>query len=180
MKKAEIKRRKRVVPTLHDQNHIFESSQVQFETQSATSPRLDQRSSATPSTAPTMDDLMNPAPEPSLNGHHRHNETHRPPMPVDFTHYQPPPADNRRKRSFSTSAGEEPTPPSQSARRNGSIDPSLAAILNNVEAITAVPLSSRPKEDGRTSRREELEKEAARIREMLVAKEREIAALGNA
>ncbi|KAF2149004.1 hypothetical protein K461DRAFT_56210 [Myriangium duriaei CBS 260.36] len=207
MKKSEIKRRKRVVPALHDQNHVFQSSEIPFDTRLSTSPRQPQRtspSSTTPSTAPTMDDLMNPAPDAPINGHspYRHQValsdssgaspqasafdhiSSRAPMPVDFTHYQPPvrsapshanQSENRRKRSFSQSAGEETMQPSRS---NGHIDPSLSTILNNsVEAATT--LSTRPKEDVRTNRREELEREAQRIREMLISKEREIAALGD-
>lgn len=213
MKKSEIKRRKRVVPALHDQNHIFESSEHQYDPRLPSPSRPPQTSTtnAAPSTAPTMEDLMNPAPDhvaSSVSPYHSRAQSHssegayhqlsrpdgsslRAPMPVDFTHYRPPPAhyfppsphgssysENHRKRSFSQSADEESIH-LQQRRANGSIDPSLASILNHTADISATTtLSARPKTD-RPNRREELERETARMREMLIAKERELAELGD-
>lgn len=149
---------------------------------------------------------MNPAPEGPLSGHSPYHHSLGPagglspqpsmydsgtsrgaPLPVDFTHYRPaarsvllpayesPYAENRRKRSFSQATSDE-TPATQPLRSNGAIDPSLAAMLNPSPGSS---MPQRPKEPQATTpnRREELEREAARIREMLTAKEREIAAL---
>ena len=143
---------------------------------------------------------MNPSPEDPINDrspyHHSaegvspqsssYDPNARAPLPVDFTHYRPPSqpshiplyespySENHRKRSFSQANTEEANS-QQPPRSNGAIDPSLAALLNPAPGNSTIP--SRQKDDRPSNRREELEREAARIREMLTAKEREIAAL---
>ncbi|KAF4555572.1 GATA-type transcription factor SRE1-like protein [Elsinoe fawcettii] len=135
MKKSEIKRRKRVVPAVHDQNHAYEHSNMIPQIPMYQPPHQTHTSPTTSiSNHLPLDSLMNPAPEhsPYQSTQHQHNDeagsgtsslsldfdrsTGRAPVPVDFTHYRPPaqgangtaPAmeENRRKRSFSRSNGD--------------------------------------------------------------------------
>ncbi|PNS18862.1 hypothetical protein CAC42_5401 [Sphaceloma murrayae] len=220
MKKSEIKRRKRVVPAMQDQNHAYQSSGIPQHTHSF---QDSSHSQHTPTSNPTpsanrlaFDNLMNPAPDhppyPSHNHAHASSYDHqrdeesahgtslhsadsdhavpRGPVPVDFTHYHParrnentlPPIqydENRRKRSFSQSNSDTEAVriAPQQERQPGMIDPSLASILN-VDTTSSTMLSSRPK-DANQLKREELQREAAHFREMLAAKERELAALND-
>ncbi|PSK38072.1 hypothetical protein B9Z65_1263 [Elsinoe australis] len=210
MKKSEIKRRKRVVPAVQDQNHAYQTSPMHQQPHSFTTPDQAQMTSPTTSTShpnlPSFHNLMNPAPEqPSHHSHHHQHSDEpalgtspysvdldrsqgRAPVPVDFTHYRPrsrenilPPIqqeENRRKRSFSQSNSESEPPNAvlSQDRLSGNIDPSLSALLNSDEGV-ATTLSTRPKDAPRSNRREELQREAAQMREMLAAKERELAAL---
>lgn len=151
MKKGEIKRRKRVVPAVADQAQATMS----------TSP------DPLPSPLKHDDDRAgnNDVPE------HRQSRQHFPPA-VDFTGSftsQPRPHDDEthsRKRSFSMSENDGGPPEST----NHSLDPALAALT----AAAAVQSSE---EHDRADRRARLEKEAENLRQMLLAKENELAAI---
>ncbi|KAH9827016.1 GATA factor SREP [Teratosphaeria destructans] len=180
MKKAEIKRRKRVVPA-DMQGHDDDTSTT----------LSDPRHSVAPSVMSTQD--MSPRP---ISGG---------PIPVDFTeafrshsirrtHSLEPeatpehltPAPHPRKRSFDTSergdvepyhhAQNMPSPATtraDHANEDENIDPALGA--------TQMASSSSSEPAGRQSkdeRRAALQREAEEMREMLLAKEREIMALG--
>ncbi|KAK3072102.1 GATA type transcriptional activator of nitrogen-regulated proteins [Teratosphaeriaceae sp. CCFEE 6253] len=164
MKKAEIKRRKRVVPA----DATYQTQAIPEYTDDDTSTQApESRASVAPSMASAYE---SPLP--------------RGPIPVDFTeafrHHtlvqQPghPPDVPSRKRSFSTSVhgdGEAyphgqnvPTPDDEN------IDPSLSSP--DPEATTA------PVDDAKAARRAALEREAEKMRQLLVEKERELAELG--
>ena len=151
MKKGEIKRRKRVVPAVADQ------------------------AQATMSTSP------DPQPSPDQHDDDGIGESHvqshlqpqqRFPPAVDFTGSFASQQTRRddethsRKRSFSMSenGGEV------SESTNHALDPTLAAL----SAAAAV---QSPEQHNRGDRRAQLEREAENLRQMLLAKEKELAAI---
>lgn len=159
MKKAEIKRRKRVVPV----NMQFDAND-----------------------SPQMSEIMDE--EPTLQSESSHVQEDEPnrlrggPIPVDFTdafrqrqqHTRDVQTDGQqsipRKRSFSVTDEEEhPYAHAQNTDtrpRDENIDPSLS------ERETASPAVSKE------TKRAELQREAERFRQMLLEKERELAELG--
>ena len=171
MKKAEIKRRKRVVPADMQQ---FEqgSPHMSDAAEGDSSMQSEPRSSVAPS-VPTVE----------MSGGLPHRQ-HGDPIPVDFTDSfrQRPPAQPidaeeqtvaSRKRSFSLSAREDqdhPHPHGQnivSQSRDEGIDPSLSSAGEE----SAPPAS-------KEARRAELQREAEQYRLMLLEKERELRELG--
>lgn len=86
------------------------------------------------------------------------------------------PSANSRKRSFSATLGDDnPYRHAQnvaSPQKNISIDPALPEDNTASERIVAVVGS-------KEARKAELQKEAEKMRQMLLAKEREIAELGD-
>ncbi|KAI9713424.1 MAG: putative electron transfer flavoprotein subunit [Bogoriella megaspora] len=153
MKKGEIKRRKRVVPAIADQAQATMS----------TSPDPQQ-----PSPLLSMDD------DGDSNMQDLQPRLHYPPA-VDFTgsfvgrqerQYSDEP--RSRKRSFSVSESDEP----RQDLSNPQLDPALAA-LSATAAIQSVEVQRKDE------RRAQLEKEAEDLRQMLLAKERELAAMAN-
>ena len=169
MKKAEIKRRKRVVPANmppYDQSNaqmrdlMDEDSSVQSEPRSSVAPSRNvyQMQLDTPQ-------RLQGGPIPvDFTDSFRQAPTHTQPMEIDEDHVIP------RKRSFSVSARNEypymhaqnvGTPP-----RDANIDPSLPTQDSSG--------TSNPRE----ARRAELQWEAERFRRMLSEKERELAELG--
>lgn len=178
MKKAEIKRRKRIMPSGQagdDQSSVYTSDVAEEE-----------RLSLPPRTEPSA------SPHPaSPNPYHVQNQNlsdsdipARPsggPIPVDFTDMfrsRKPPPDSEsqssvpRKRSFSATAPDSPEPyphAQNSVSRQKNIDPSLHS-RGDYQATQP------PKADGR---RAALQAEAEKMRRLLVEKEREIAALAD-
>lgn len=171
MKKPEIKRRKRVVPansSSYDQNSPYMSDLLDDE-------QMMQQGSASPSAL--IAQMQEPFDTESLAGDppQRMNGG---PIPVDFTdtfrqrnnfeqHYveQSVP----RKRSFSASVnGDAVYAHAQNAPGSGNenIDPSL-------------PTKSTPSSSSKEQRRVELQREAERMRQMLLEKEKELAELGD-
>lgn len=157
MKKAEIKRRKRVVPAnlqQSEQDGLQSGDPMDEDSQSET------HSSVPPSASREYAD--SPAPRGG-------------PIPVDFTDTFRllRTADKEqsipRKRSFSiTNDGpEHPYPHAQNTRdTNHHIDPSLPNRTSPTDT------------DAKEARRAELQREADRFRRMLLEKERELAELG--
>ncbi|CAK4030409.1 GATA factor SREP [Lecanosticta acicola] len=160
MKKSEIKRRKRVVPAPTNQEGGYSDAM------SDGSVHSEQRASVPPSVVatPLMDRPSEGSPfitqpETSRLG----------PVPVDFTDSFRN-RDDTRKRSFSISAADErepyPHPQNVTSTPNASnIDPSLPGRGSE---------ASNTKENRRT----ELRREAERMRQLLLEKERELAELG--
>ncbi|KAG8628428.1 hypothetical protein KVT40_004301 [Elsinoe batatas] len=113
MKKSEIKRRKRVVPAVHDQNHVYENSNMVSQIPMYQPPNQTQNNTSASSTPSSnhlaLKSLMNPAPDQPVHQQHTHHQhpsddaamddsspaadydrsIGRGPVPVDFTHYQP-------------------------------------------------------------------------------------------
>nr|POE51825.1 suppressor of ferric uptake 1 [Quercus suber] len=169
MKKAEIKRRKRVVP-------------------------VDSPSHQHPSPLPPDNNNIITSEMPTLPGSASEPRRRDPfgPVPVDFTdHFRRKYtlqqrtstdehvengaiAGSSRKRSFSKAASDdnEPYPHAQNVRltKDDHIDPSLPAPQD------AVGKSTRPPSI-KNVRRAELQREAERMRQMLLAKEKELAEL---
>ncbi|KAL9089437.1 MAG: hypothetical protein Q9165_005758 [Trypethelium subeluteriae] len=150
MKKGEIKRRKRVVPAVADQTQATMS----------TSPE------SHPSPLQQDDDRT----DDNQIQDHRQPRQHFPPA-VDFTgsfvsRQRHENEAHSRKRSFSISENDGATPEPSSY----SLDPALAAL----SAATAMQCSET---NGKADRRVQLEKEAENLRQMLLAKERELAAI---
>ena len=206
MKKSEIKRRKRVVPAYQDQHLVPQTSSpymLQDSGPSSVSPDPQQ----TGYILPTVENMTHPTNEPHPSHPSHHYITHenaatgtttvtdmlersvRAPIAVDFTNFSSRPSitstatqhvPQSRKRSFSQStAGDQAE--QQNTRRAATsaenIDPSLSgAVSRNAHSPTTSSTLSAPVTAA--ARRKELEVEAARIREMLAAKEQEIAALG--
>ncbi|KAK3678065.1 GATA type transcriptional activator of nitrogen-regulated proteins [Recurvomyces mirabilis] len=188
MKKAEIKRRKRVVPA--DMPSYAGRGMVVNEYMNDDLSAQDSRASMAPSTVTTVYGGMQESQRPAGG-----------PIPVDFTeafrsrntirhghdhHYQQGESSaNPRKRSFSTSerggaegddetyshAQNVPSPHITTAAREENIDPALSSSI----ARASEPPSSSSKE----ARRAELQREAQRMREMLMANELEMAALAD-
>lgn len=161
MKKAEIKRRKRVMPANMQQS---ENGSPQM------SEALDEDSS------------MHSEPLSSVIPHAHEallRQTAGGPIPVDFTdtfrqQRQPNPIGEDqtvpRKRSFSVAENDHPYPHAQNVEshaRDENIDPALSARATAPQA----PAS-------KEARRAELQKEAERFRQMMLEKERELAELG--
>lgn len=173
MKKAEIKRRKRVVP-----NHLVPD---------------DQSSVYTAETAEEERRSMAPSDVPSPPFATQHNQDSKSdirmaggPIPVDFTDTfrsrKPLPqgeatrtSPNPRKRSFSAAAGDHVEPyahaQNMSSANDDNIDPSLPARNREPSAESS---QQRDKE----ARRAALQAEAEKMRRMLLENERELAALG--
>ncbi|SMY27953.1 unnamed protein product [Zymoseptoria tritici ST99CH_1A5] len=169
MKKAEIKRRKRVVPAAG--NQIAEPGTT-FPVDGAAD--LQARSeNQTTSPASTSEA---PPEDPEQDTYMQTEEQHRPhrpgdPMPVDFTDFlrqREAPAESK-KRTFSAINQDGAYPHHQnvvSSRENENIDPSL-------------PQRAPGGGDAKESRRAELRREAENMRQLLIAKERELEALGD-
>lgn len=167
MKKAEIKRRKRVVPADNSAQH-------------QPNPTLADDEQHIPASAdnPTNGHLPN-SPD-------RRSRISNPPIPVDFTDHlrrnytlQQRPSlieddsTSRRKRSFSESVREDqPYDHAQNIPLSPSRDENIDPALPSREASAA---AQRPSKE---VRRAELQREAERMRTMLLAKEQELAALG--
>jgi len=136
MKKSEIKRRKRVVPALHEQNYVPQQLSIQY---SNNSQSVSPDPSSTNHILQTVESTTNPSPYDHHQHHHHHHHHHAPedsapgvaphetdmdrpprgaPVPVDFTNFlrravnqldSDTPSDQNRKRSFSQT-GDEPQP----------------------------------------------------------------------
>ena len=180
MKKAEIKRRKRVVPAHmagEDQSSVYTAESMEEDS-----------SSTNPAASPYQD-----ASHPYQPNNHEQQPTHngepssapRPaggPIPVDFTDWhrsRQGPSDtdtNPRKRSFSTTLDEpqqsEHYPHAQniaSPPKDHNLDPSLPGP-SEPEATQQLAQKD--------ARRSQLRAEAEKMRFMLLEKERELAELG--
>jgi len=187
MKKAEIKRRKRIVPVGASQYGASSSPMIHDLADEEASLESDSRASLDPALAATH---LHP-----IQSHHISGG----PIPVDFTEafrrrtsLQPQQNDYAvsRKRSFSASVqDDEPYAHSQNVvvairneggdaanintavnengdkTENENIDPSLSPHDTSPQAV-------------QDSRRAELQREAEKMRRLLLAKEREIAELG--
>ena len=155
MKKGEIKRRKRVVPAVADQAQATMST------------------SPDPQSSSLQEDDDHASSDDQTQGHDRPRQ-HFPPA-VDFTgsfasrprHHDE--ETHSRKRSFSMSERDGGPPDST----NQSLDPALAAL----SAAAAVESSE---QHDRADRRARLEREAENLRQMLLAKEKELAAIDGA
>ncbi|KAK4999868.1 GATA type transcriptional activator of nitrogen-regulated proteins [Elasticomyces elasticus] len=200
MKKAEIKRRKRVVPALTDQNHVHQVRPSNSDVSLSPDP------SATAFTSNTLfqDPVYDGSGTSDLPISHAFADTtnegakfQRAPYPVDFTYsFRTPPAQsqlrqqrqlqqelpepqarrqtqtqtNSNKRSFSVSERAAPSPQLHAEQVQGgasNVDPSLSALR--------VPTQQ---QKSKADRRAEIQREAERLREMLLAKERELQDLG--
>lgn len=178
MKKSEIKRRKRVVPALSDQNlvHSFQTTRPSMEPPSV-SP---DPSAFPPNPIMPIDEVSIPAQyPPAFSDSYVSDRVSRPPMPVDFTDYIRRPRHVEdvesqqlptRKRSFSQTEEEH----SSAGVQSDNIDPSLSASLTTSDTAEQDRVRDERRRD---ERRLELQREAARFREMLEAKERELADL---
>jgi hypothetical protein len=164
MKKAEIKRRKRVVPANiqqqqpHDQNSPNASDMMEEDSSLQSEPQ--------PSTIQTIP--RGPIPV-DFTDSYRH--AHPQPMEIDEHPRGLPSVPHKRSFSMSTRDDKQPYAHAQNAdprqvRRDENIDPSLPSGED--------PASSGLKE----ARRAELQREAERFRRMLEEKERELAELG--
>lgn len=164
MKKAEIKRRKRVVPANiqqqqpHDQNSPNASDMMEEDSSLQSEPQ--------PSTIQTIP--RGPIPV-DFTDSYRH--AHPQPMEIDEHPRGLPSVPHKRSFSMSTRDDEQPYAHAQNAdprqvRRDENIDPSLPSGED--------PASSGLKE----ARRAELQRDAERFRRMLEEKERELAELG--
>lgn len=161
MKKAEIKRRKRVVPS-----HLAPEEQEE------------ERRSTAPG------DVLSPP-------HHTHEikPPVRPaggPIPVDFTDTfrakQPtindsPSPSNPRKRSFSAANDHPPEPYAHAQNIPTVNDPNIDPNLPTSNAREPSAEASQQNSD-REARRAKLQADAERMRKMLLENERELAALG--
>lgn len=157
MKKSEIKRRKRVVPAVAAQSD--RGSPFASDDGSGLSEHPISMSSSA---------VVTPLRGPDDNLFASRHETYRPgPIPVDFTEAfrGGPSASDSRKRSFREATGSEPYPHAQNLSSpkggNENIDPSFRGASE------------------KENRRAELRREAERMRQLLMEKERELAALGD-
>ena len=170
MKKAEIKRRKRVVPA-NLQQHQEPSSPTSGET--IDEELYDSRISATPSTS------TNP---PRLNNG---------PIPVDFTdtfrHLRPPPQPHEEDGTINDS--EQQSMPSRPHKRPLSFTESPAenppqfrhppnVADENVDPTIRVTAATAGGSKEKDEKRAALQREAERYRQMLLEKEKELAELG--
>ncbi|GAB7343192.1 hypothetical protein MBLNU457_1260t1 [Dothideomycetes sp. NU457] len=213
MKKSEIKRRKRVVPALHEQNYVPQQLSIQYTNNSQS---VSPDPSSTNHVLQTVENMTNSSPYNHHQEHHDHHHHHaqetsapgtahetdgdRPPrgapVPVDFTNFlrravnqldSDAPSDQNRKRSFSQT-GDDSQPmrnaPGQRNLSNGeNIDPSLDAGVAEVSlqpAPTAPMTSAMERNISVEARRSALARERENLMAMLMEKEREIAALGEA
>lgn len=185
MKKAEIKRRKRVVPA-------HQSAQTDQNFNDATSDHSgpsDQRS-----TVGTPHRLMDDSPY-TAGASSSHHDQSAPaasaggPIPVDFTEafrHRDDLGSDTKKRSFAASEeGPDPYPhpqnlaTSSSPQRDENLDPALplphrgGAGPSSTTTTTTTTTAMTAKED----RRKELRREAERMRQALLEKERELAEL---
>jgi hypothetical protein len=172
MKKAEIKRRKRVVPAnLQQQNHQPQTSPYQSDVMEE-DPQYhsDSRSSVPPV-------IANGQMQEDLPPEQRHPG----PIPVDFTDsfrsINPPQNGTTvpRKRSFSVTEREDrihhPYPHAQNVSTpptDENIDPSLPVTGQGGDSDI----------NEKEAKRAELRREAERFRQMMIEKERELAELG--
>jgi len=170
MKKAEIKRRKRVAPAIHDQNHVartVDGEQPQQTHDMAGSSALE-----------NADRSLIPDQNIPPLGHTTNDDntltSFKPPLPVDFTHYRPEkspstnsPAYQPRKRKVSQISNVT----SEEALRKLSdvaIDPALHYLKNGSDDRRSVS----------DDRRAQLQLELQQLRDMVEAKEREMMHLG--
>lgn len=167
MKKAEIKRRKRVVPA-----HLAGDDQASvYTTESAE----EARSSMPPPASPYPDMSNHPQQEEMLEA-----EPHPPggPIPVDFTSVfrsRQPPSEtdsNPRKRSFSA-ATDDVHPTMYSHAQNVASPPKY----QNLDPSLSGPSEAQQQQEqaDKVARRKQLQAEAERMRVMLLEKERELA-----
>lgn len=175
MKKAEIKRRKRVVPA-----HLAGDDQASvYTTESAEEDRTSMQPPASPYADTASYAQQAQIHEPQMQALEP-SEPHPPggPIPIDFTNAfraRPPLSEadsNPRKRSFSATL-DDPQQHHQHAQNVSSpnyhnLDPSLSEPSE----------SSTSQQAEKLARRAQLQAEAERMRIMLVEKEREIAAMG--
>jgi GATA-binding protein len=183
MKKAEIKRRKRVVPAngADDGSSVYTSDLTEEDRRS-----LPPGGATPPPAYLTSDSLVPTYPSPNPYPSDKKAQTRPPsgPIPVDFTsmwnrprnspseeHVESQPqASIPRKRSFSAASEPGPSlyPHAQNVAptRDDNIDPALPGQPSD---------PSQPSQ--KDVRRAELQAEAERMRQMLSAKEREIAEL---
>lgn len=160
MKKAEIKRRKRVVPAAVSH---FEGSPFPSDAMSDGSGHSEHRASVPPSMVATPASGLDDTSFPRQHEEARHSG----PIPINFTDaFRHQPSDSR-KRSFSVSARhDEPSSERMSTSPNTeNIDPGL-------------PHRGSGPDDSKESRRLELRREAEKMRQLLLEKERELAELG--
>jgi hypothetical protein len=164
MKKAEIKRRKRVVPAAG--NQVLNSGDaILNDGPNEESHQPEQQATTPVSTTETS------AREQEQDSFHQTEEhiPHRT-IPVDFTEAfrrRDVPVESK-KRTYSASNEDDAYPHPQnviSSSENENIDPSL-------------PHRGSAASDAKESRRAELRREAENMRQLLLAKEKELAALG--
>lgn len=159
MKKAEIKRRKRVVPadgtSQYDSSVVGLDDNISVLSSDNTEMRL---SSGGPIPVDFTDAFRN-------HTIRRHNQHQTEPMQLDTTSLPPP----SRKRSFSSTAGarEEHHPYAHAQNVLSPTDPNIDPSLS--------PTESSSKE----ARRAELQRQAEEMRRVLEMKERELAELGD-
>ncbi|KAK4544920.1 hypothetical protein LTR36_003825 [Oleoguttula mirabilis] len=198
MKKAEIKRRKRVVPTESAQYGLESPNMTELiDDETSTQPHM--RASMAPSVSSSAYEqpriACGPIPVDFTDAFRNHSLHHRPRQLHEHDHEQEQEhghrhePSTRRKRSFSTSTRDDGEAEaeaerehehepyrhgqniaSSSSRDDENIDPSLAAGIRNS--------GSGPSVSSRDGRRAELQREAERMRRMLLEKERELAELG--
>jgi GATA-binding protein, other eukaryote len=168
MKKAEIKRRKRVMPANPQQQAMAQASPYSndvMEDETVNTPDAQSSAAQDSEAARILEDEVR-GERQAANG----------PIPVDFTDtfraVNAPQQSSHvpKKRSFSVSAQENPDHPYPHAQnvatppRDENIDPTLPA--------------GKAQDDSKEARRAELLRQAEEFRRMLVEKERELAELG--
>ncbi|PPJ56524.1 hypothetical protein CBER1_03898 [Cercospora berteroae] len=170
MKKAEIKRRKRVVPAVSGQQHM--------QHQGSPFPTDNMSEGSAPSERGGPSSLLNTPLQQPESSPFVHTVSHGPaPIPVDFTDAFKQRSDigDSKKRSYSATQ-DELAPRLQHLPPIENLDPALPRANAATAAASAGPCSSaKAKED----RRAELKREAERMRAMLEAKERELAELSD-
>lgn len=192
MRKSDIKRRKRVVPALTDQ-HLVHQYAAQPLSDTETSPDPTAATSILPHNITPPHAHHHPQAHESTMGGDSGRPGARAPVAVDFTNFsvrrkpnvalhapqkppQPTSPSTNHKRSFSVSAASEQSDaPSRPPHNAANIDPTLSGGVHSVLAESAAAAPHPSRDD---NRRAELQREAAKMREELLAKEREIAALG--
>lgn len=169
MKKATIKRRKRVVPALQDSSSVVNLS--------PTNP------SAIPFATPQH--VRGPLPPPAVD-FTGYNSFQRAPAPPQISQSQQPQPDRqRRKRSVSSMSQASETSVNVPVNHDSPVDPSLLALSQKAhhkqsqnQNRSAEGQLAEPSESRKAERRAQLVREAEQMRELLIAKERELAELG--
>ncbi|CAK1358215.1 GATA factor SREP [Cercospora beticola] len=169
MKKAEIKRRKRVVPAVSGQQHMQHPG--------SPFPADNMSEGSAPSERGGPSSLLNTPLQQPESSPFVHAVSHGPaPIPVDFTDAfkQRNDIGESKKRSYSATQ-DELAPRLQNLPPIENIDPALPRASTSAAAPAGPSSSAKAKED----RRAELKREAERMRAMLEAKERELAELSD-
>lgn len=170
MKKPTIKRRKRVVPALQDSSSVVNLSPNSL--------------SAIPFTSPQH--LRGPFPPPAVD-FTGFSPFQRAPTPLQTSQLpQPQPGRQRKKRSMSSVSQASKSPVNPSISDRSPLDPSLipsqtAHRDQNQNQQQCQPTDGHvidATESRKAARRAQLAREAEEMRELLVAKERELAELG--